>query len=176
MCPGLMLALWLCKAAQKVRDFSNPASKTLCLKLPHLLKYQNRNKRLEIRWLSLASDYIPFSFGDVAGTRSGCSPVTNERSPQDWSYIHWIIEHSSVPKVRRCMEVFSFPVWQRGRHGETWRGAYKPSVTVPPRSHGGGIAFPAGGICRVGQGDVRRWAILAQGGVMREAVIAFWVF
>lgn len=37
------------------------------------------------------------------------------------------------------------PDKERRRLDETWWDAYKPSVTVPPRSRRGGIGFPAGG-------------------------------
>lgn len=45
----------------------------------------------------------------------------------------------------------SGPDKERRRLGETWWDAYKPSVTVAPRSHWGGIGFQA-------KGDLSCWA------------------
>lgn len=115
-------------------------------------------------------------FRDGAGAHSGCSSVTDERSPQDWSNSHWIIEHSSIPKVKRCMEVFSLRALTKREEGLMKHGGMltsHPSQCLPVHTEAG-LDFRPGGFVVPGQGS-GDWAIL-QMGVIRVAMIVSRVF
>lgn len=122
--------------------------------------------------------FSPYPFGILrrnlawhATAHQGCSSVTDERSPQDWSNSSWIIKQSRVPKVRHCMEVFHLSaLTKRGeglmKHGGTLTSHLSQCLAAHTET-GLDFRLGGGGICRVSQrwGD---WAILQQDGVIRR--------